>query len=156
MRKDDPQYSFVPQVSITTPFPKYSSTEEDLNQADIHELLTTLVVAQHRQNDLLEEIVEQLGAAQRQRLMELANWKRMNPHLAQLCHLAAQKLNKVQTEFLTSMSQEIEDNYENMLDSEYSFNDFLDSFGPRLMHLNLLMQMLTQLGSASEINKTKP
>ncbi|MDO5565257.1 MAG: hypothetical protein Q4G59_01275 [Planctomycetia bacterium] len=154
MRKDDQQYSFVPQVSVSASFPKYHRAETDMDQADVHELLATLVAAQHRQNDLLEEIVEQLGSAQRQRTMELANWKRLNPQLAEQCHQAAQKLSKVQTEFLTSVSQEVEDNYETMMDSEYCFNEFLDSFGPRLMHLNALLQMLSQLGSATEMPKS--
>lgn len=153
MRKDDQQYSFVSPINISTSVSDQRKTSINFDQADIRELLVTLVAAQHRQNDLLEEIVEQLGSAQRQRTLELANWKRMNPQLANSCGLAAQKLSKVQTEFLTSMSEEIDGNYETLLDSEYYFNEFLDRFGPRFMHLNVILQLLNQLGSAGEMPK---
>ena len=63
-------------------------------------LLRELLAAQDRQNELLEELVNQFGAAQKQRANELGQWKQANPHLARSCRMAAEALGKVQTEFL--------------------------------------------------------
>ncbi len=110
-------------------------------------LLRQLVSGQDRQNELLEELVNQLGAAQKQRAMELGQWKQANPHLARSCRMAAEALSKVQTEFLDSLTQEVRDNYETLLDGEFMLNEFVDRFGPRLAHLNGLLQVLSQLSA---------
>ena len=63
--------------------------------------------AQDRQNELLEELINQLGSAQRQRGAELNQWKQANPELARYCRTAAESLSRVQVEFLHSMTREI-------------------------------------------------
>ena len=110
-------------------------------------LLRELVAAQDRQNELLEELVNQFGAAQKQRANELGQWKQANPHLARNCREAAEALGKVQTEFLDSMTREIAENYDSLVDGEFMLNEFVDRFGPRLAHLNGLLQVLAQLSS---------
>lgn len=153
MRKEDQSYSFISKIDVSATIPSSPDNNPSFENASVHELLTAMVRAQNRQNDLLEEVVEQLGAAQRQRSLELANWKRMNPELANACRMAAQKLNKVQTEFLTAMSEQIDDNFETLIESEYFLTEFLDRFGPRFMHLNIILQMLSQLGNPGEMQK---
>jgi hypothetical protein len=108
-------------------------------------LLEQLVVGQDRQNELLEEIVEQMGSNQRHRANELNNWKEANPVLARRCRAAAEALSQVQTEFLHNLTFEVSDNYENMLDGEFVMNEFVDRYGPRLAHLNGVLQLLSQL-----------
>ena len=110
-------------------------------------LLREILAAQDRQNELLEELAGQLGAAQRQRATELGQWKQANPQLARYCRMAAEALGRVQTEFLTSLTQEVNENYEALLDGEFMLNEFVDRFGPRLAHLNGLLQVLSQLSS---------
>ena len=110
-------------------------------------LLRELLAAQDRQNELMEDLVGQLGATQRQRATELGQWKQANPELARYCRMAAEALSRVQTEFLTSLTQEVNDNYEALLDGEFMLNEFVDRFGPRLAHLNGLLQVLSQLSS---------
>ena len=97
--------------------------------------------------ELLEELVNHLGAAQKQRANELGQWKQANPHLARNCRAAAEALGKVQTEFLDSMTHEINENFETLLDGEFMLNEFVDRFGPRLAHLNGLLQVLSQLSA---------
>jgi hypothetical protein len=111
-------------------------------------LLRNMLAAQDRQNELLEELVNQFSAAQRQRNQELGQWKQANPELARSCRMAAEALSKVQVEFLNSMTREINDNSEALLDGEFVLNEFVDRFGPRLAHLNGVLQVLAQLGSA--------
>ncbi|MDB4533434.1 hypothetical protein N9242_01080 [Vicingaceae bacterium] len=111
------------------------------------ELMRHLVAGQDRQNELLEELVDQMNAGQRQRASELGQWKEANPMLARQCRKAAESLSRVQTEFLESMTEEINENFESMLDGEFVLNEFVDRFGPRLAHLNGVLQLLSQLSS---------
>ena len=117
--------------------------------AELTSVLREILAAQDRQNELLEELVGQLGAAQRQRAAELGQWKQANPHLARNCRLAAEALSKVQTEYLSSLTDEITENYETLRDGEFMLNEFVDRFGPRVAHLNGLLQVLSQLSAAS-------
>jgi hypothetical protein len=110
-------------------------------------VLRELLAAQDRQNELLEELVGQLGGAQKQRATELGQWKQANPGLARKCRSAAEALSKVQTEYLASLTEEINENYETLRDGEFMLNEFIDRFGPRLAHLNGLLQVLSQLSS---------
>jgi|SRR6185295_4853667 len=116
--------------------------------ADEHTaLLRSILAAQDRQNELLEELVNQLGAAQRQRVVELGQWKQANPELARSCRGAAEALSRVQIEFLRTMTQEINDNVDGLMEGEFMLNEFVDRFGPRLAHLNGVLQIMAQLSS---------
>jgi hypothetical protein len=110
-------------------------------------LLRDILTAQDRQNELLEELVSQLSAAQRQRNNELGQWKQANPRLARGCRMAADALSKVQTEFLETLTNEVNDNADEFLQGDFLLNEFVDRFGPRLAHLNGVIQVLVQLSS---------
>jgi hypothetical protein len=112
-------------------------------------LLKQLVVGQQRQNEMLEELIDQMGAAQRQRAAELGQWREANPALARRCRAAAEALSQVQTEFLENITIDIKENYENMLDGDFALNEFVDRYGPRLAHLNGVLQVLSQLSSVA-------
>ena len=120
------------------------------NNQELNSLLQQLVIGQERQNDLLEELVDQMGASQRQRANELGQWKEANPSLARRCRDAAEALSQVQTEFLENLTIEVSDNYENMLDGEFVMNEFVDRYGPRLAHLNGVLRLLSQLSSVPQ------
>jgi hypothetical protein len=115
--------------------------------AEMTRLLREMLAAQDRQNELMEELINQISATQRQRANELGQWKQANPHLARSCRMAAEALSRVQTEYLSNLTQEINQNYEALLDGEFMLNEFVDRFGPRLAHLNGLLQVLSQLSS---------
>lgn len=110
-------------------------------------LLREILAAQDRQNELLEELVGQVSATQRQRAAELGQWKQANPALARACRGAAESLSKVQTEFLVGLTREIQENAEALMDGEFMLNEFVDRFGPRLAHLNGVLQVLSQLSA---------
>ena len=116
-------------------------------EAEQTRLLRELLAAQDRHNELLEELVGQLSAGQKQRANELGQWKQANPHLARNCRTAAEALGKVQAEFLESLTAEVNANYEHLLDGEFMLNEFVDRFGPRMAHLNGLLQVLSQLSA---------
>jgi hypothetical protein len=112
-------------------------------------LMRQLLAGQERQNQLLEDLANQLGAAQRQRAAELGQWKEANPELARRCRTAAETLSRVQTAFLQSLTEEVADSEDCLLDGEFMLNEFVDRFGPRLAHLNGVLQVLSQLSSVS-------
>jgi len=120
---------------------------DDVANGDIALLLQHMIAGQDRQNELLEELVQQNNAVQRQRGNELSQWKEANPMLARRCRRAAEALSKVQVEFLTSLTDEVAENAEGMMEGEFLMNEFVDRFGPRLAHLNGVLQVLSQLSS---------
>lgn len=70
--------------------------------------------------------------------------------LARCCRQAAESLSRVQTEFLKMLTSEISDNYEALLDGDFMLNEFVDRFGPRLAHLNGVLQVLSQLSAVAD------
>ena len=139
---------FITQIDVSAETSLHSNRQSSL--LDISNCLYSIRAAQERQNELLEELVGQISQMHRQRMYELASWKNANPDLSYFCKLAADKLGKVQTDMLSTITTEVEDGYEMFLDSEYALGEFVDRFGPRFAHLNGLLQVLTQLGNAPD------
>ncbi|MDA8743993.1 hypothetical protein N9N28_05100 [Rubripirellula amarantea] len=127
--------------------PETETTPPASNERLTIELLRQIVAGQHQQNKLLESLVQQSTAANQQRAHELEQWKNANPELAQSCRRAAETLSRVQTEFLGSLTEEIQDSEEHLIEGDYMLNEFVDRFGPRLAHLNGVLQVLAQLGT---------
>lgn len=111
------------------------------------EVLRDILAAQDRSNELLEELVQTMSAVHKQRNLELNQWKQANPELAKSCRKAAEALSRVQIEYLDTITDEIRENSEDMMEGEFMLNEFVDRFGPRLAHLNGVIQVLAQLSS---------
>jgi len=112
------------------------------------ELLREVLAAQDRTNELLEELSGTLAATQKQRANELNQWRNAHPALASACRKAAEALTHVQIDFLDRMTDEINDTSDDMTDGgEFLLNEFVDRYGPRLAHLNGVIQVLAQLSS---------
>jgi len=110
-------------------------------------LLRQLVAGQAKQSKLLEDFIQQQNATQRQRQNELGQWKEANPGLARCCRTAAETLSRVQIQFLRNLTEEVLDNEESLVDGDFMLNEFVDRFGPRLAHLNGVLQVLSQLST---------
>jgi hypothetical protein len=133
------------QLDVT---PTSSAALPPLSTADEQtRLLRDILASQDRQNELLEELVSHLGGMHKQRTNELGQWKQANPRLAKSCRMAAEALSKVQAEFLEALTDEVNANADELLDGEFVLNEFIDRFGPRLAHLNGVIQVLAQLSS---------
>jgi len=50
---------------------------------------------------------------------------------------------------VAALVDQIADSDEAFVDSDFMLNEFVDRFGPRLHHLNSLLQVLSQLGSVA-------
>ena len=142
MSQNPNQSPYFTHIDVTT-----HSTADGNRKIDLAQVLVQLVAAQDRQNELLEELIEQMGAQQRQRASEIAQWKRANPRLARSCREASEVLGRVQSAFLESVTEEINDSAEDLIDGEFVLNEFVDRFGPRLAHLNGVLQVLSQLSA---------
>jgi len=110
-------------------------------------LLRQLLAIEQRQTKLLEDLLNQVSITQRQRAAELGQWRQANPHLAKKCREAAEALARVQTEFLHQLTEEVNNNFDALLDGDFMFTEFVDRFGPRMAHLNGILQVLAQLSS---------
>jgi hypothetical protein len=110
-------------------------------------LLREILSAQDRTNELLEELASTVAATQKQRANELNQWRNAHPALASACREAAEALTRVQIDYLDRMTEEINDTSEDMVDGEFMLNEFIDRYGPRLAHLNGVIQVLAQLSS---------
>jgi hypothetical protein len=155
MNKDQ-QPHFFTQIDVAPTSPKPQMHDYPSALGELCLLMREMLAAQDRQNELLEELVEQQVAAQRQRVSELASWKKANPELAYFCKQAADRLSRIQTDYLNAITDEVQENYETIRDSEYMFNDFVDRFGPRFVHLNGILQALSQLGNAPDALPAQP
>jgi exonuclease VII large subunit len=120
--------------------------EDTLMVATLVALTRQMIQHQEKQNQLLEQLLSATNQMQKQRQTELQQWKEANPHLAKACRKAADTLSRVQTQFLESMTEEIAENQEELLDGEFVLQEFVDKYGPRLAHLNGLLQVVAQLG----------
>jgi hypothetical protein len=136
-----PLYSQVEVSPGTQPRSVISSQSE---QAD---LLRDVLNAQERTNELLEDLVATMATQQKQRASELHQWRNAHPKLAVACREAAEALSRVQIEYLDRMTDDINDQSEDMVDGEFVLNEFIDRYGPRLAHLNGVIQVLAQLSS---------
>lgn len=147
MSNPNPVSSLFTQVDIT---PAASTKSQQVHgYGDEHAiLLRQILTAQDRQNELMEELVNLLGTHHKQRQAELAQWKKANPDLSKSCRKAAEALSKVQVEFIDKMTEEVHDNADVFMDGEFMLNEFVDRFGPRMAHLNGVLQVLSQLGAA--------
>ncbi len=118
------------------------------------ELLREMLAAQDRTNALLEDLVRTMSTAQKQRANELNQWKQSNPELARNCRQAAEALSRVQVEYLDNVTEEINSSVDCLMQGEFMLNEFVDRFGPRLAHLNGMIQVLAQLSSVSNPTDT--
>ncbi len=112
-------------------------------------LLRQLVQGQERQNKLLEQVIISNNAMQKQRATELQQWRDANPYLAKSCRRAAEALSRIQSRFIEQITDEVEENEESLADGEFVLSEFVDRFGPRLAHLNGVLQVLAQLSSGN-------
>lgn len=149
---------FSPIFSINVSADPSSSGAREQRSGELASTLVALtrqlVEVQHRQNQLIEQllhvnkqVLNSATQANTQRQNEINQWRNANPQLAQSCRCALETLSAVQTDFLQRMADEIEESKENLTESEYVFADFLDRYGPRMAHLNGVLQVLNHLAS---------
>jgi len=111
------------------------------------DLLRDVLDAQQRTNELLEDLVAIIATQQKQRANELHQWRNAHPRLAAACRESAEALSRVQIEYLNRLTDDVNEQSDDMVDGEFVLNEFIDRYGPRLAHLNGVIQVLAQLSS---------
>lgn len=146
--------SLFNQIDVTNIVAPSGTVDEryraEQRHAELMGVLNDIATQQKRQNELLTQLINLQTAPQRQRVNELQNWRNSHPELAKGCRQLLDRMSSMQNEYFTKM---VEDSVENSVDwdySEFMFNDFVDRFGPRLIHLNTLLQALSQLAAPPE------
>lgn len=145
------QRHFSPIFSIDVsadPAAAPQASQIDANELMVM-LLKQLAEGQKKEIALLQEMAQHICGPHKARHQELMKWKEAHPELADNCRGATQMLEKVQEQFLCNLTTEISDADETLVDSDFMLNEFIDRFGPRLHHLNGLLQVLSQLGSVA-------
>lgn len=146
MSHEPTHYSPVFRIDVSAEPGSDSHTMGDTGTAMVA-LMRQLVIAQERQNQLLEQLIASTVNTQKQRATELQQWKDANPRLSRACRRAAESLSRVQAQFLENITEDVEANEEDLVDGEFVLAEFVDRYGPRLAHLNGVLQVLAQLGT---------
>ena len=131
------------QLDVTTGAQRPTHVEPSEEQAG---LLRDVLAAQDRTNELLEELLSAMTAQQRHRQEEMQRWRDANPKLATNCREAAEVLSEVQVEYLERLTEDVQDSGQEMAYGDFLLTEFVDRYGPRLAHLNGVIQALAQLG----------
>ncbi len=147
MTNREKQPSLFSQVDVSATAPNPGAVGGSGDQVTLLHQIVSLI---SRQNEILEELVTQANAPQRQRAAELNQWKQANPALSQACRQAYGTLSKVQASYLTQLTEEIFEHGESLSDGEFLLTEFVDRFGPRLAHLNGMLQVLSQLAAPNQ------
>ena len=146
--QDNPLQSAFSSIDVTASSgsPDAGDTAADVNTL-LAGLMRRMVIEQEASNTLLKELIGQIQSQQRGRAGELDKWKEANPKLANRCRVAAETLSDIQNDFLMGLTAEVEDSEDALRDSDYMLQEFVDRYGPRLAHLNGVLQVLSQLAA---------
>jgi hypothetical protein len=146
--QDNPLQAAFSSIDVTASSgsPDAGDTAADVNTL-LAGLMRRMVIEQEASNTLLKELIGQMQSQQRGRADELDKWKEANPKLANRCRVAAETLSDVQNDFLMGLTAEVEDSEDALRDSDYMLQEFVDRYGPRLAHLNGVLQVLSQLAA---------
>ena len=146
--QDNPLQAAFSSIDVTgtSGSPDVGDTAADVNTL-LAGLMRRMITEQEASNTLLKELIGQIQSQQRGRAGELDKWKEANPKLANRCRVAAETLSDIQNDFLMGLTAEVEDSEDALRDSDYMLQEFVDRYGPRLAHLNGVLQVLSQLAA---------
>ena len=151
---NDASQSLFNQIDVTNIVAPTSTVDEryrtEQRHAELMGVLNDIAAQQKRQNELLTQLINLQTAPQRQRVNELQAWRNSHQELAKGCRRLLERMSAMQNEYFTKMVEDSTENSEDWDYSEFLFNDFVDRFGPRLIHINTLVQALSQLAAPPE------
>jgi hypothetical protein len=156
-----PPWTYRTEVSPTGQAPAVVPT---LNVNDPLALLHMLVNLQSQQLELtrqmhemqrqeLELLRESTQFAREQRTRqgsEIERWQQGHEGVIDACKDSLGRLEQVHSALMRELTAYVEDNYENLLEGDFSLSDFVDRFGPRLAHLNTILAVLRPLAAAAK------
>ncbi len=124
---------------------KQMMAQQQRQHAEMMNCMRELLDHQRRQSSMHAQMISMQSQGAQQRAMELKQWRAAHPQLSLACRSALEMLGRVQSEYYDKMVSEIDDSGTSLEYGDYMVNEFIDRFGPRLVHLNSLLQLLSQL-----------
>lgn len=141
-------------VSAGSPLPPSASSADQV-QIELLKQLQQLNSLAKEQLELTRQMVVLNQNVQQQRQQAVKKWRKENPYLTKQCAQAVKIFEGVHKAFLSELAEHIMDNGEDLVDAEFVLNEFVDRFGPRLIHVNSVMNLLQNLGG-EEQGKSEP
>lgn len=100
---------------------------------------------QRQHLELTRETVHVAREQRAKQVAELEKWQAGHEHVMDACKEALGRLEQVHAALMGDMANHLDDNYENLLEGDFSLSDFVDRFGPKLAHLNTMLAVLRPL-----------
>ncbi len=105
---------------------------------------------QRQQLELVRETTQFTRDQRARQIAELERWQQGHEGVLDSCKEALGRLEQVHASLMRELSEHVEENYENLLEGDFSLSDFVDRFGPRLAHLNTMLAVLRPLAAAAK------
>lgn len=159
MTAPDGHPAFVSSIDVTAGFPASSArssvsaeSKDELVQA-IREM-TTLYREQlqvsREQLDLLRKAEERFQRQQEAQREEFQRWFTENPGLSGCCAGAHDQLRTLLGRAIAELVEFVDDNGENLIDSDFVRMEMIDKYGSLLNHASAMYSMLKRLAAAEQ------
>lgn len=117
-------------------------------QSQTLELQRQLLEMQRQHLELTREAAQIARDQRARQVAELERWQASHEPVIDACKPTLGKLEQVHAALMSELSDYVSDNYDNLLEGDFSLSDFVDRFGPRLAHLNTMLAVLRPLAAA--------
>lgn len=77
----------------------------------------------------------------------LTEWQKNNAPLVKKCQEAAQALGPVQQAMLARLAEKVIADADEMTDSEFVLHEFIDTYGPRFVQFQAIIQSLVMIST---------
>lgn len=85
----------------------------------------------------------------------IAAWQRANQQEFETCKKAVPLVAEIQTAFIARMAEAVIEGHEDLVEGGYPLNEFVDTWGHRLAHMNSITMMIAQMGTP-QVQVEKP
>ncbi|MDE2506725.1 MAG: hypothetical protein KGM43_05910 [Planctomycetota bacterium] len=114
------------------------------------EMQRQVIELQRQQLELVRESAQIAREQRARQVAEIERWQAGHEGVVEACRESLGKLEHVHAALMGELGVYVEENYENLLEGDYSLSDFVDRFGPRLAHLNTILAVLRPLAAAAK------
>lgn len=133
------------QIDVASFAPAPSQAPVDPATAT-NDLLRELIGIQREQLNQLRASAQDAGARWR---ALLARWKEAYPHLPEACREALPIIERAYGGIIATLAEELRQNGEDALDSDFALQDFLDRYGMRLGQIGNILNLVAPLAEAA-------
>ncbi len=149
------------QFDIASMIPVQPATPQAQTHETIPDLLHQIL---EQQRDLLNQILEthkeQLNQVRAQAQDSLARWRNLlarwqndHPDFAEQCKKAYPAMEKTYVQLLVNMVEELSQQEDDALETDFAVQEFLDRYGMRIGQLSHLLSIVGPLSEAAQQNE---